>query len=139
VCDQLAAAYLPEWQQPQEYSGYQPSPLVATAKFRGQWEGRLRDGGANMQARLTIESSDTAAFALGMNQAEKITEMRSEGEAFTGNSTGLIDSPDAMRTGAKTLGIKLLPHDSKLVGRVFATNFKNVRLPYVLALDRVSV
>ena len=138
VCDQLAAAYLPEWQQPQEYSGYQPSPFVATAKFHGQWEGRLMDGGADMPVRLNIESSDTATFALGMNQAEKITEMRLEGEAFTGNSTGVIDSPDTMRTGAKTLGIKLLPHDSKLVGRVFATNFKNVRLPYVLTLDRVS-
>ena len=95
------------------------------------------DGGADMPVRLNIESSDTATFALGMNQAEKITEMRLEGEAFTGNSTGVIDSPDTMRTGAKTLGIKLLPHDSKLVGRVFATNFKNVRLPYVLTLDRV--
>jgi len=142
VCDQLATAYLPEWQQPQEYSGYQPSPFVATPEFRGQWKGTLMNGGANMPVRLNIESSDTATLALGPNPAAKITEIRSEGPAFTGNSTGLIDSPDALRTGAKALAIKLLQHEKKLVGRVFASagdpNFKNVRLPYVLTLSRVS-
>jgi hypothetical protein len=66
--------------------------------------------------------------------------MRSEGEAFTGLSTGKIDAPDAIRTGATTLQIKLLPRDNRLLGRVFAIagdlNVKGVRLPYVLTLSR---
>ena len=66
--------------------------------------------------------------------------MQAEGDAFTGNSTGTIDSPDALRNHASTLQIKLLPHGNQLIGRVFAIagdpNVKNVRLPYVLTLQR---
>jgi hypothetical protein len=66
--------------------------------------------------------------------------MRAEGEAFTGVSTGQIDSPDAIRTGAKILQVKLLPYDDRLVGRVSAIsgdpNVKSARLPYVFTLTR---
>jgi hypothetical protein len=93
-----------------------------------------------MPVQLNIESDAVAALALGANPAEAIIEMRAEGEAFTGVSTGQISSPDVIRTGAVTLQIKLLPYKGGLAGRVFAIagdpNIKNVRLPYVLALRR---
>ena len=93
-----------------------------------------------MEAKLNIKSSDSAFLVLGDKPAEKITGMQSEGAAFTGTSAGLIESPDAIRTGARTLKIKLIPHGDRLVGRVLATagdpNFKNVMLPYVLTLNR---
>ena len=93
-----------------------------------------------MQVRLNIESSDSAALKLDDKPAEKIAEMHLEGVAFTGVSTGLIDSPDARRTGAKTLKLKLIPHEGMLVGRILATagnpNIKGVALPYVLSLNR---
>ncbi len=140
VCNQVLATYLSEWQPPEEGSGPANSPFVMTPGFSGLWQGTLRNGGAKMQVRLSIESSDSATLALGDKSAERITGMQSEGEAFTGVSAGLIDSPDAMRTGARTLKIKLIPHEGKLVGRVLATegdpNFKNVMLPYVLTLNR---
>jgi hypothetical protein len=95
-----------------------------------------------MQVRLNIESSDSASLALGDKPAANVTGMLSEGEALTGTSAGLIKSPDAIRAGAKTLKIKLIPHGDKLVGRVLATagdpNFKNVMLPYVLTLNRIG-
>jgi hypothetical protein len=57
-------------------------------------------------------------------------------------SEGFIDSADALRTGAKTLKIKLLPHEGKLVGRILATagdpSVKNVTLPYVITMNRAS-
>ena len=59
-----------------------------------------------------------------------------EGLAFTGVSTGLIDSPDARRTGERTLKLKLIPHEGMLVGRILATDSKTVMLPYVLGLKR---
>jgi hypothetical protein len=68
--------------------------------------------------------------------AEKITGMRSEGVAFTGLSKGLIESPDARRTAANTLRLKLIPHEGMLVGRILATDFKTVTLPYVVSLNR---
>ena len=140
VCDQILSSYLPEWRAPEEYSGPRSSPFVATGNFSGLWEGILIDGGAKMRARVNIESSNSGTFALGGDPAEKITDMQSEGAAFTGNSTGVIDSPDAKRTGAMTLKLKLMPREGQLVGRVLATsggpNIKNVMLPYVLTLNR---
>ncbi len=142
VCNLVLASYLPEWQQPEGTSGPSPSPFVLTPGFGGRWQGTLANDGAKMQVSLNIESSDSATLAFGDKLAKRITEMQSEGIALTGVLKGVIDSPDAMRTGAKTLKIKLMPHEGKLVGRVLATagdsNIKNVMLPYVLTLNRLS-
>ena len=142
VCNQLLASYIPEWQQPEETAGPSPSPFVVTPSFGGRWQGTLTNDSAKMPVSLNIESSDSATLVLGDKPAERITGMQSEGVAFTGVSTGFIDSSDAIRTGAKTLKIKLMPYEGKLVGRVLATsgnpNIKNVMLPYVLTLNRAT-
>jgi CubicO group peptidase (beta-lactamase class C family) len=139
VCNEILSSYLPEWRQPDETSGPSPSPFVITSGFGGHWRGTLTNDGAKMQVRLNLESSDSATLQLGEKSAEKITEMHLEGIGFTGASTGLIESPDAIRTGAKTLSLKLMPHEGMLVGRILATDSKTVMLPYVLSLDRMSV
>jgi len=56
----------------------------------------------------------------------------------TGVSAGLIDTPDARRTGAKALKIKLIPYKEMPAGRILATDFKSVTLPYILSLNRVA-
>lgn len=95
-----------------------------------------------MPVRLNIESGDTASFAIGSSPAAPVSDLRLQGEAFTGNTIGTIESPDAQRAGATKLSIKLVAVSGKLFGRVFATagdpDFRNVRLPYVLTLERVS-
>jgi CubicO group peptidase (beta-lactamase class C family) len=142
VCNHVLASYAPEWQQPEETCGPSPTPFVLTPNFRGRWRGTLANDGTTMQVSLNIDSSNSATLALGDKPAEKITEMQSEGMALTGVSAGVVDSPDAMRTGAKTLKVKLIPHAGNLVGRALATagdpNIKNVMLPYVLTLKRAS-
>jgi CubicO group peptidase (beta-lactamase class C family) len=137
VCNELLSSYLPEWHQPDETSGPTQSPFVVTPGLGGHWQGKLTNDGATMQVRLNIESSDSATLQLDRKPAEKIIEMHSEGVGFTGASTGLIESPDAIRTGAKTLNLKLIPHEGMLVGRILATDSKTVMLPYVLGLNRV--
>jgi len=137
VCNQILASYLPEWRQPEETSGPAPSKFVVTPSLGGRWQGTLTNGGAKMRVGLNIESSDSATLELDGQPAEKITEMYSEGVAFTGVSAGLVDSSDARRTGAKALKIKLIPHQGMLAGRILATDFKSVTLPYVLDLNRV--
>jgi len=140
VCDEVMANYLPDWHQPVEDCGFQGNPFVATPAWIGQWQGLLEGGGTNMSVALNIQSNDAATLAIGSGRAEEITELRSEGEAFTGLCSGKISSPDVVRTGAKTLHLKLLPVDNRLLGRVFDTagnpNIKNVRLPFVLTLSR---
>jgi len=142
VCNHVLASYLPEWHQPEETSGPSPSPFVATSSFGGRWQGTLTGGGAETQVKLNIQSSDSAFLTLGDKRAQKITGMQWEGAAFTGTSAGLIESRDAIRTGARTLKIKLIPHGDRLVGRALATagdpNFKNVMLPYVLSFNRIG-
>lgn len=140
VCDEVLANYLPDWRRPKEDCGFPSKPFFATPALRGRWQGLLEGGGANMPVELNIESNEVATLSIGSNRAEEITGMRTEGNAITGLSTGTIDAPDAIRTGAKTLQLKLLPQDKRLLGRVFAIagdpNVKNVRLPYVLTLSR---
>ncbi|MGH9445929.1 MAG: serine hydrolase domain-containing protein, partial [Terriglobia bacterium] len=144
LCDQILASYLPESTPPPEHFGPTPSPFVARRDFGGRWEGTLTDGGAHMRVRLEIKSSDLARLALGDRPAERISEMRSEGIAFTGTSAGLIESADAIRNQARTLKIKLIPYEGKLAGRIVAETASKlgaispVMLPYVLTLNRLS-
>ncbi len=141
VCNQVLASYLPEWHQPEETCSPLPSPFVATRDFGGRWHGTLTNAGTNMHVRLNIESSNSASLALGDKPAEQITGMQSEGVALTGTSAGLVKSADVIRTAARTLKVKLIPYEGRLVGRVLALagdpNFKNATLPYVLTLNRV--
>lgn len=136
VSDEILSSYLPEWRRPEDNSGPSPAPFVITPGLGGRWRGTLTNGGAKMQVRLNIESSNSATLQLDDKPAEEITEMHSEGVAFTGASTGLIDSSDVRRTGAKTLKLKLIPYEGMLVGRLLATDSKTVTLPYVLSLNR---
>ena len=140
VCDEVLSTYLPDWRWPNEDCGFPSKRFPATSTFRGQWHGLLEGDGANLPVEMNIDSSEAATLTIGNGRAEPITEMRAEGEAFTGESTGSIDAPDAIRTGARTLQIKLLPCGKQLLGRVFANagdpNIKNVRLPFVLTFSR---
>jgi CubicO group peptidase (beta-lactamase class C family) len=138
VCNEILSGYLHEWRQPEESSGPSPSPFVISPGFGGHWRGTLTNDGAKMQVRLDIESSDSATLQLDDKPAEKITAMHLEGVGFTGASNGVIESPDARRTGAKTLSLKLIPHEGMLVGRILATDSKTATLPYVLSLNRMS-
>ena len=140
ICDGVMTSQLPDWRRPVEDCGYPGVPFIAESSLRGRWTGALEDDGANMPVILDLESSESATLSLGSNRAEDVTRMRSEGEALTGNCFGRISSPDAIRTGATTLQIKLLRAGDRLVGRVFAIagdpSFKSVRLPFVLTLRR---
>ena len=139
VCNEILSSYLPEWRQPEDNSGPSPSPFVVTPELRGHWQGTLTNDGVQMQVRLDIETSDSVTLQLGQKPAEKITEMHLEGTGFTGTSTGVIESPDAIRAGAKTLSLKLIPYEGVLVGRILATDSKTAMLPYVLSLNRAPV
>ena len=136
VCNEILSSHLPEWRQLEETAGPSPSPFVISSGLGGHWQGTLTNDDAKMQVRLKIESSDSATLQLDDKPAEKITEMHLEGVGFTGASNGVIEFPDARRTGAKTLSLKLIPREGMLVGRILATNSKTVMLPYVLSLNR---
>jgi CubicO group peptidase (beta-lactamase class C family) len=140
ACDEVLMNYLPEWRRPVEDCGFPSKPFIATPAWRGRWQGLLEGGGANMPVELNVGPNEAATMSIGSGGAEEVTRLRSEGKAFTGLCTGKIDGPDAVRTGARTLQIKLIPYGNRLLGRVFDIagdpNIKNVRLPFVLTLSR---
>jgi CubicO group peptidase (beta-lactamase class C family) len=139
VCDRIMATILPQWIQPSESAGPPPSPLSAASPFFGEWEGVLSNGGANMRVRLEAKSGDSATLALGHEPAEKLSDIRAEGTAFTGKAVAVIESPDAIRSEATNLSLKLLPQNGKLIGRILATSKDGgIELPYVLTLSRLA-
>jgi CubicO group peptidase (beta-lactamase class C family) len=139
VCDQIMATMLPQWSQPSESVGPPPSPLSAASPFFGAWEGMLTNGGANMRARLEVKSIDSATLAFGHKPAEKLSDIRAEGTAFTGKAVATIESSDAIRREATDLSLKLMPLQGKLVGRILARSKDGgTALPYVLTLSRLA-
>lgn len=139
ICDQIMATILPRWSQPGESAAPPRSPLSDASPFLGQWEGILCNAGANMQVRLEVKSGDSATLALGHEPAEKLSDLRAEGTAFTGKAVGVIESPDAIRSEATKLSLKLVPQNGKLIGRILAQSKDyGAILPYVLTLSRLA-
>jgi CubicO group peptidase (beta-lactamase class C family) len=137
VCDEIMATILPQWSQPSESVGPPPSPLSAASPFIGEWGGLLSNGGANMAVRLEVKSGDWATLALGRKPAEKLSDLRAEATAFTAKAVGVIESPDAIRSEATNLSLKLMPQNGKLIGRILAKSKDGgTSLPYVLTLIR---
>ena len=140
VCDQIMATILPQWSQPSESVAPPSSPLNADSPFLGQWEGMLNNGGANMPVRLlVVKSGDSATLVLGHESAGKLSDLRAEGTAFTAKAVGVIESPDAVRSEATNLSLKLIPQNGKLIGRILAKSKDGgTTLPYVLILSKLA-
>jgi hypothetical protein len=78
-------------------------------------------------------------LALGHEPAEKLSEIRAEGAGFTGKAVAVIESPDAIRSEATNLSLKLMPHDGMLMGRILAKSKDGgTVLPYVLTLSKLT-
>jgi hypothetical protein len=78
-------------------------------------------------------------LALGHEPAEKLSDIRTEGTAFTGKAVAVIESPDAIRSEATNLSLKLMPQNGKLIGRILAMSKDGgTALPYVLTLSRLA-
>ncbi|GAA3765686.1 serine hydrolase domain-containing protein [Terriglobus aquaticus] len=140
VCDEVMQSGLRDWIQPVEDCGFPATPMVDAARFAGQWYGSLQNDEVDVPIHLQLQSAQAATLAIGNQSAEPLERISAEGEALTGLTNGYIASPDVLRTGARSLEIKLLRKDNELVGRVFAVsgdpNVKNARLPYVLNLRK---
>jgi len=139
VCDQIMATILPQWSRPSESPGPPSSPLSTASPFLGEWEGMLRNGGANMRVKLEVKSGNSATLALGHEPAQRLSDLGAEGTALTGKAVAVIESPDTIRSEATDLSLKLMPQNGMLIGRILAKS-KNggTTLPYVLTLSRLA-
>lgn len=141
VCDQILGCYLPAWKMPAENGEPSRKSFVISDAVAGRWKGTLMNDGISIPMELNVESKETATLTVGARPAEKMTEMQSEGAAFLGNAAGTIDSPNAIRLGATTLLLKVIPREGRLVGRILALtgtpNDPRGALPYVVSLSRV--
>jgi hypothetical protein len=80
-------------------------------------------------------------IALGGNPPQPLRDVAILDGALTGSATGQIDAPDAIRTNATALRLKLLSVGPALIGRLLAIADRPgelAALPYVITLRRVS-
>ena len=90
-----------------------------------------------MAVMLEIVADGRSTLSIGDGAAESIRDLQLQGSVLMGNTSGIITSPEALRTGATNLEIRLTPNSGKLLGRVNATAEKpGTLLPYVLTLSR---
>jgi CubicO group peptidase (beta-lactamase class C family) len=139
-CQRIIRNYVPTFVMPREDISpnsftFQPLPDVI-----GKWVGKLVNGGANQLVSFTMAPDGKATFALSNRAAELVKDIRDQKPGFEGDTSGLVDCRDALAFGKRTLGLKLIPHEGKLIGRVTARGNRpgllTADIPYVLTLER---
>lgn len=91
-----------------------------------------------MRSALEITSDHDVTFSLDGGLPERMSNLLSQQGDLVGNTVGKITATEAVRTHSTNLAVKLVLHETKLVGRVLATAEKpGTMLPYVLSLVRV--
>ena len=104
--------------------------------FRRSWASRRR---AHPAAGWSRRWHHDATFSLDGGQPERLSNLLSQQGGLVGNTVGKITAAEAVRTQGTNLALKLIPYESRLVGRVLATAEKpGTTLPYVLSLVQVS-
>jgi CubicO group peptidase (beta-lactamase class C family) len=138
VVDEILGSFIPGWDTPEARPDGPTSPFIARTELRGRWEGELSGGGAKMRPALEIASDHDATFSLAGGLPERMSNLLSQQGGLVGNTVGKITAAEAVRTHGTNLALKLIPYESRLVGRVLATAEKpGTMLPYVLSLVRV--
>lgn len=137
VAAQVLGIAVPSWRMPVLSPEPVTAPFALRPEYAGRWEGRLMNDGVDLRVVLEVPADGRCTLAIGAGAPEPIRDLQLEGAALVGNTSGLIDSPEAIRTAATNLEIKLLPYSGRLAGRVIASAVRpGTMVPYVLGLSR---
>ena len=141
ICGQILKSYVPDWTtMPEENREPARKPFVLNDAMAGRWQGALANNGLSLPVQLEVTSSATASLRIGSSPAEPVTHLETEGAALVGNSQGLIDAAEALLVANKSLRLKVVRLDDKLVGRVIAlggpVDQPLLALPFVISMSR---
>ena len=141
ICDQILLSYLPSWKMPSENREPPRTKFVRSETTAGSWKGTLTNDGITAPIALDVVSDNVAMLTVGLIPSQQLNDLCLEGDALVGSAAGLINAPDVLSTGARTLQVKLIPHERKLVGRIIASQDSPDNasaLPFVVSLSRSS-
>jgi CubicO group peptidase (beta-lactamase class C family) len=142
VCEQILGSFLPDWAMPGENGEPPRRPFMMNGSMAGVWKGTLMNDGVTLPLQLDIKSSEVVTMTLGAHAPERLSHMESEGAAFLGMASGIVDAPDALRIGTRRLLVKVIPVGTRLVGRVLAQSGPLdeplATLPFVVSLSRTK-
>lgn len=139
-CRRILREYVPRFSVPEEDAGPGTSPFRATEEMIGVWRGKLLNGGADQVVRFRMDADGSATLGLSDGSPKPVRNMRGEVPGFEGTTSGLVECRDADAFGVRTLVLKLVPHEGRLVGRVTAQGARPgmllANIPYVVTLER---
>ena len=140
VCDRILGSFFPAWKTPDENGEPPRTPFVIDASTAGLWRGTLMNDDITLPVELSVSSNEAVTLRLGLSATQRLAELRAEGRALLGKTGGTIHSPDSALTD-RSLALKVVPSEGKLVGRINALNQTldhESNVPYVLNLSRAA-
>lgn len=140
VRDRLVASLVPGWQGV-SIDTPRPAPLRRAGDYAGEWKGSLTAQGKPIPAVLRIAPDGKAVFALGDAPAAGVDGLGLLDKRLVGDTTGVIDAPDAEREHLRKLSLDVRRDGDRLVGEAVAWRVTADRMavvPYRLALTHAS-
>jgi CubicO group peptidase (beta-lactamase class C family) len=139
-CEEVIRTYVPDFTIPKEDAGAASTPFAPGPEFLGTWKGRVSNGGADQPVLFTMRADGQTTLALSGRAPQAVRDIQGQPPGFEGTVGGLIDCNDSAAFGSRTLALKLIPHQDRLIGRVTARGTRPgvllANIPYVLTLER---
>jgi CubicO group peptidase (beta-lactamase class C family) len=139
VRDRLIASLVPGWSGVPGYTAT-PAPLHHAGEYAGTWKGSVIAQGKVIPAVLRISPDAKATFALGDADAVGVEGLALLDERLVGDTTGVIDAPDAKREHLRKIALDMRRDGDRLVGEAVAwrkTADRMAIVPYRIDLTRL--
>lgn len=136
--DRLLASVVPGWHGIPSYRPT-PTPLHPAGEYAGEWEGSLTAQGKAFPVVLRISPSGKATFTVGGAPAAGLDELGLLDGRLVGDTTGVVEAPDAEREHLRKISLDVRRDGERLVGEAVAWRITADRMavvPYRMELRR---
>ncbi|OOG39625.1 hypothetical protein B0E52_13140 [Rhodanobacter sp. C06] len=128
--DRLLASVVPGWPGIPFYNTPAPAPLHPAGEYAGEWKGSLTAQGKTVPVALRISPDGKATFAVGDAPAAVLEGLGLLDKRFVGDTTGMIEAPDAEREHLRKISLDMRRDGERLVGEAVA---------WRIAVDRMAI
>ncbi len=139
VRDRLVASLVPGWQG-LSFDAPKPVPLHSAGDYAGDWKGVLNAQGKAIPVALRISPDGKATFAVGDATAAGVDGLGLLDKRLVGDTTGIIEAPDAEREHLRKLSLDVRRDGDRLLGEAVGWRVTADRMavvPFRIELDRL--
>ncbi|SEJ51349.1 serine hydrolase domain-containing protein [Frateuria terrea] len=140
VRDRLVASLVPGWPG-LSFGTPKPVPLHSAGEYAGAWKGVLTAQGKAIPVALRIWPDGKATFAVGQAPAAGVDGLGRVDKRLVGDTTGVIEAPDAEREHLQKLSLDVRRDGDRLLGEAVAWRVTADRMaivPYHMELKRLA-